>query len=329
MVVLNAQDLINQMLVAQEPAMPEKNLFLSTFSLTGSNEIMEASIENIFIRQDFTLNISTIRFFQDVEMITPFPSHLVGFTFCTKGESTFIVPQEDAPVLFKDGMSTFYKTTPHNGRAQFKTGTEYQSLAIHLNAQKFKDIVGEETNTLPDDFQKTLLAEEGHKLYVQNFDTRIRMLLNELVNIQLKGLSRQFFIEGKVLEIMGLLLETVSQSKPQHHISHSDLEKIRQCEELLREQYSQPHSLLELARKVGLNDFKLKQGFKATYGKPVFKYLQEYRMERAREELEKNMHSVSEVAENIGYSSLGSFSNAFMNQFGVRPTELKSVSDKN
>jgi len=57
--------------------------------------------------------------------------------------------------------------------------------------------------------------------------------------------------------------------------------------------------------------------------------LQEYRMEKAREELEKNMHSVSEVAENIGYSSLGSFSNAFVNQFGIRPTDVKSVSNKN
>ena len=309
--------------------MPEKNLFLSKFSLKGSNELMEASIENIFIRQDFTLNISNMRVLKDVEMITPFPSHLVGFTFCTKGESTFIVPQEKSPIAFKDGMSTFYKTTPHNGRAQFKVGTEYQSLAIHLSAQKFQEIVGEETDTLPEDFLKTLLEDDGHKLFVQNFDTRIRMLLNELANIQLKGLSRQFFIEGKVLEIMGLLLESLAQSKHQQHISDSDLEKIRQCEELLRAQYSQPHSLLELARKVGLNDFKLKQGFKATFGKPVFKYLQEYRMEKAREELEKNMHSVSEVAENIGYSSLGSFSNAFVNQFGIRPTDVKSVSNKN
>lgn len=324
MVEVNSHELVNQMLVTQEPAVPEQNVFLSTFSLNGSSEWVEGSIENIFIRQDFTLNISKLHFLKDVEMITPFPQHLVGFSFCTKGKSTFLPPQEAAPTFFKDGLSTFYKTTPHEGRAQFLAGTDYEAIAIHLSAEKFLEIIGQHTQNLPTGFLETLTAEDGHKLYVLGFDTRIRLLLNELSNIELKGLSRQFFIESKVLEIMGLLLESISTSG----LSKEDEKKIKQCEELLRAQYNEPHSLLELSRKVGLNDFKLKQGFKALYGKPVFKYLQEYRMEQAKEALEKKQFSVSEVAEHIGYKSLGSFSNAFVSQFGIRPNELKSVSDK-
>lgn len=328
MVKLNAHELVNGMLMSQESAEPEKNVFLSSFSLNGHSEWVEGSIENISIRQDFTLNVSKLHFLQDLDITTAFPQHLVGFSFCTKGESVFLPPQEDNPTYFKDGWSTFFKTPPHEGRALYKAGTDYEAFGIHLSQQKFQEIIGEQRTHLPADFLVELEKPEGHKLYVQPFDTRIRMLLGELANIELTGLSRQFFIEGKVLEIMGLLLESISKGAKSSGLSSSDEEKIRQCEELLRERYNEPHSLLALSRKVGLNDFKLKQGFKALYGKPVFKYLQEYRMERAKEALEQKQYSVSEVADHIGYSSLGSFSNAFFNQYGIRPAELKSASNK-
>jgi len=327
--VVNAQDLINQMLLKQEPASPEKNLFLSCFTLKGETDLMVGEIQNIFIRPGFTLNITQMVFKEDVEMVTPFPAHLVGFTFCLKGESTFVPPQEPNPLVFKDGLSTFYKTTPHEGRAQFKKGTDYISIAIHLEAPYFKEVIGNQFSSLPHEFQDALSTENGHRMYVQSFDSRIRLLLEELSEQEFNGLSKQFFIEGKVLEIMGLTLDAVTSSKTESRLTENEEEKIRACEALLRAQYNQPLSLLQLAREVGLNDFKLKQGFKATYGRPVFKYLQEYRLKKAKESLEREQLTVSEVAENIGYNSLGSFSNAFMNQFGIRPNEVKSVSDKN
>lgn len=44
---------------------------------------------------------------------------------------------------------------------------------------------------------------------------------------------------------------------------------------------AEPPSLLELSRLIGLNDYKLKTGFKEMYGTTVFGYLREQRLEKA------------------------------------------------
>lgn len=52
-------------------------------------------------------------------------------------------------------------------------------------------------------------------------------------------------------------------------------------EDILLERMAEPPSLLELSRLIGLNDYKLKTGFKEMYGTTVFGYLREQRLEKA------------------------------------------------
>ncbi|MEO1451530.1 MAG: AraC family transcriptional regulator, partial [Bacteroidota bacterium] len=57
-----------------------------------------------------------------------------------------------------------------------------------------------------------------------------------------------------------------------------------------------PPSLSELARQIGLNTFKLKKQFKELFGVPVFKYLQQQRLNKAHELLRLHGATVQEAA---------------------------------
>ena len=46
----------------------------------------------------------------------------------------------------------------------------------------------------------------------------------------------------------------------------------------LTQRMDDPPSLVELARKVGINDYKLKVGFREVFGTTVYKYLHTHRM---------------------------------------------------
>ncbi len=46
---------------------------------------------------------------------------------------------------------------------------------------------------------------------------------------------------------------------------------------------SNPPSLIELARQVGINECTLKRGFRQIFGNTMFGYLHDYRMEQARQ----------------------------------------------
>lgn len=83
-----------------------------------------------------------------------------------------------------------------------------------------------------------------------------------------------------------------------------------------------PPSLLELSRMVGLNDFKLKIGFKDHYGTTVFGYLRDMRMEHAMMLLLEGEANVTDAAARVGYANLSHFSEVFRKKYGINPSEL-------
>ena len=76
---------------------------------------------------------------------------------------------------------------------------------------------------------------------------------------------------------------------------------------------------MELAHEVGLNDYKLKQGFRHLFGKTVFGYLRDYRMEQAQHLLQQSNLTITQVAAQVGYRNPEAFSTAFRRTFAISP----------
>ena len=88
-----------------------------------------------------------------------------------------------------------------------------------------------------------------------------------------------------------------------------------------------PPSLDELAREIGLSLKKLKDGFKQIYGDTVYAYLLDHKMDEARKMLESQKYNVNEVGLKLGYSTSSHFINAFKKKYGTTPKKyLGSVS---
>jgi AraC-like DNA-binding protein len=107
-------------------------------------------------------------------------------------------------------------------------------------------------------------------------------------------------------------------------ISRDDRDRIHFAREILLQRLADPPSLVELARLVGLNDYKLKAGFRQVFGTTVFGYLRQERLEKARQLLQAQDISVTAAAAAVGYSSQGHFAAAFRKQFGINPKDLRA-----
>jgi len=59
------------------------------------------------------------------------------------------------------------------------------------------------------------------------------------------------------------------------------------------------------------------------FGKPVFEYLHDYRLEQARQLLEAGGLSVTAVVKQVGLSDCSYFAAAFRKKFGYNPSALK------
>jgi AraC-like DNA-binding protein len=86
----------------------------------------------------------------------------------------------------------------------------------------------------------------------------------------------------------------------------------------------QPGTLLDLSHTIGLNDFKLKRGFKQLYGVTIFEFLIQARMEKARQLLQNADMTVHAVAIAVGYKNISSFTVAYKKKFGQLPSEVKN-----
>jgi AraC-like DNA-binding protein len=150
-------------------------------------------------------------------------------------------------------------------------------------------------------------------------------IIQSLWNCRLTGGLRSLFMEVKMQELLLMQWEMFTQPRPSPGIikRKDDVEKMHLAKELLLKDICNPPSLAALARLCGLNEFKLKKGFKEVYNDTVFGYFNAVRLEQARLLILDTDKTLSEIAYETGYAHPQHFNRAFKNKFGVTPGEMR------
>ena len=97
----------------------------------------------------------------------------------------------------------------------------------------------------------------------------------------------------------------------------------RRCLELLRGRLTEDISLDELAAEARLSPFHFARMFKQSVGVPPRVYLTRLRMERACELLETTDLPVTEIAQEVGYSSNQVLARVFIKHRHMSPTDYR------
>lgn len=150
----------------------------------------------------------------------------------------------------------------------------------------------------------------------------MQSIVDSLFNIQYEGKTKMMFFRSQITTLLSHFFGQLARLKTER-INTSEREKLNQAKEILLQHIDNPPSLSEISKQIGLNTFKLKKEFKAFFGVPVFKYLQNERLTLANKLIRTQEATVQEAAWHVGYDSLSSFSNAFEKKFGYRPSQIK------
>ena len=151
-------------------------------------------------------------------------------------------------------------------------------------------------------------------------------ILNDILKCPLSGTLRSMVIEAKIIEFIALQLNQLvkeDQGKCVQKIKPADRDALFALREFLDKTFTKEHSLRSLSRSFGLNEFKLKRGFKELFGTTVFDYLHDLKMEYARQLLSAEDLLINEVSSVVGYKNPNHFSTAFKRKFGINPTQLR------
>jgi AraC family transcriptional activator of pyochelin receptor len=149
----------------------------------------------------------------------------------------------------------------------------------------------------------------------------------QITNNHYRGDLEKLFLLSKSIELLVLSAEScnVAGIKKDSFIKNSaDREKIIAVRDLINERLHFPPNLSEIARIVGLNEYKLKRGFKETFQTTVFGYLIEQRLLLARQYLCDTNLTAAEISFELGYSTPQHFNNAFKKRFGITPDLVRN-----
>ena len=157
-------------------------------------------------------------------------------------------------------------------------------------------------------------------------DPAIQQVVHQIVNNPYKGDLEVLFLLSKSVELLVLCAESCRlalEKKDAFITSPTDKEKILAVRDLINEKLECPPNLSSISRTVGLNEYKLKRGFKQIFNTTVFGYLSEQRLLLARQYLLDTPRTAAEIGYQLGYSTPQHFNNAFKKRFGNTPDKIR------
>lgn len=163
------------------------------------------------------------------------------------------------------------------------------------------------------------------KFYEPDLENRFYELFNREYT---SGLDK-IYLKNKTMEIILYVIDKIKKIDELNLIglNDEDINRIKKAKIIMEESFHENITIMILAKKVALNQTKLKKGFKQLFAKTIHEYLKNLRLQKAVEYLKINKYSVKEVSLMVGYTNQGSFSYAFSNKFNCSPKVIQKKSD--
>lgn len=207
---------------------------------------------------------------------------------------------------------------------------EVETFGIEFPKDIFVDLVEDEDLKLPSFC--TQVSSGQSAIFSENWGSitaTIQTTIDEIIANPYNGKLEDLYLYAKSIELLVLCIANYKkvEAKVFSYIkSKADQEAIIAARDFISSRVSDPPDLSEIARAVGVNEFKLKYGFKEMFGSTLFGYLTEKRLHLATLLIKDTNKAIFTIAEELGYSSPQHFSSQYKNRFGKSPSEIRKTS---
>lgn len=220
----------------------------------------------------------------------------------------FYTPQGECDVIYQDKHSSFYTAFD----------LEYlQTLAASA------PVLDEFIQRIDGDTPEQLWNEH------QPMTREIHNCINVIAAGNIQGEAQRAYQRAKLFELVLISLspeyapENVTANSLDVKADDHDLEKVRNAHDYILKNLKFPLNVFMLSDKVGMPVRKLENLFKQIYGTTVYDFLINERLKMAVELLTNTTMTLSEIAVNLGYTRLNTFTKLFSRKFGQPPRALR------
>ena len=246
-----------------------------------------------------------------------------------------------------EGKSAFYDR--HNPYLQLplRHSLSYFNEYDCTNLLDIKGTQNDITFSLSEQFYKTFMVEStimpGNRLFenilqrktmnmINNhlpMDSGISGILQNIIHCPYKDDVREMYLRENLRALMFLQLfhfHSIATGKDlsiDKKLTSKDQETLHAIKEYLSIKFLEPTSLEGLAKRFGLNEFKIKYGFKKMFNTSPIRFTQQKRLELSLLLLRDTSSTIDEIASKVGYNHATNFSIAFRKAFGKSPQNFR------
>ena len=273
------------------------------------------------LNRDLEVYYNDIMTKRDIKMAGKTKGKVFILALCTGESMEWVESKSKVELQMNTGQGILYEIDNVMEVCQYISNRQYKGLGIIIKPGRFTELVSSSS------FSEGIFNRNYKNFKINKFTLPIEseIIIRQIVHCSYGSNIKNIYLEGKVIELFSICLNRITEKSMDNigniKLSKTEVQSLYEAKEILDNSISSPTTLNTLSKLVCLNEFKLKNGFKEVFGKPVYTYLLDKRMELARLFLETRHTRVSEVAEMVGYSSSSSFSKAFRKRYGFNPSD--------
>ncbi|TLP70620.1 helix-turn-helix transcriptional regulator [Maribacter sp. ACAM166] len=198
---------------------------------------------------------------------------------------------------------------------------------LEINRKLFEEKIESFLPEMNEDIESLFRDVNGINLFFHkgHYSLDIAQCIEEINESEDTGFTKSVFVEGKCYEILAHhLRQYVNDSSPDEKrtiLRQSTVVKIEEAAGIIDGNLEQAPSILNLSKKVGLNQNTLQNGFQTLFRLSVKEYTQNKRMEMARHLMETTSLNITEITYRIGINSRSYFSKLFKQRYAMTPKQ--------
>lgn len=237
---------------------------------------------------------------------------------------------ENGPAMPVDAntMVLFHTPRPAWGENYVAPNTRVRGIAIRFNPSLLETFgMPERSALLP--FYPTDCSLHDVLFVSREPSAQVRANVSAMLACRFSGPAQALFLRAKAFEILANVVAEAGSGETSPYcagidgLGRRDYDRVIAARRLLETRYHERWTIPLLARTVGINERKLKSGFRQIVGRTIHTYLEEARMDVAAALLSQGDSSVTEAAMAVGYENLSHFAKRFRHRHGVRPSDWR------
>ncbi len=202
----------------------------------------------------------------------------LSFGYIESGRSLYWIQGWRHTEVFTEGHFCVTYSPTTSGFSEYRERMPSRGQGIQIGLEIFRNFISKDPRREIQRLFAPILPDTPQALLLSG---RMTPKMKRSLHDSTQKAMTTFEYQARIYELLDLTLDALLQQsagfkETAFRLTPEDIERLEAVKHILARHLQAPPTLVELARQIGLNDFKLKKGFKFLNQKTVFEYLYDY-----------------------------------------------------